>query len=95
MTGGEGGLQLHYGLGAGPFSSGIEHRSRFTLKVGPASLLSCPASLLSCTPVTLLSPALKEDGWFVLNSGVPVPATKAQFMEVLSDIEVGPWRVSQ
>ena len=88
MTGGEGGLQLHYGLGAGPFSSGIEHRSRFTLKVGPASLLSC-------TPVTLLSPALKEDGWFVLNSGVPVPATKAQFMEVLSDIEVGPWRVSQ
>ena len=56
MTGGEGGLQLHYGLGAGPFSSGIEHRSRFTLKVGPASLLSCPASLLSCTPVTLLKP---------------------------------------
>ena len=25
----------------------------------------------------------------MLNSGVPVPATKAQFMEVLSDIEVG------
>ena len=39
MTGGGSGLQLHYGLGAGPFSSGIEHRSRFTLKVGGASLV--------------------------------------------------------
>ena len=60
MTGG--GLELHYGLGAGPFMSGEEHRSQFTMK---------------------------EMGWFVLNSGVPVPATKAQFMRVLSNIEVG------
>ena len=56
------GLELHYGLGAGPFLSGEEHRSQFTMT---------------------------EAGWFVLNSGVPVPATKSQFMKVLSNIEVG------
>ena len=27
------GLELHYGLGAGPFTSGMEQRSKFTLKV--------------------------------------------------------------
>ena len=31
---------------------------------------------------------LKEDGWFVLNSGVPVPATRQEFMDALSNIEV-------
>ena len=31
---------------------------------------------------------LKEDGWFVLDSGVPVPATREEFMKVLSNIEV-------
>jgi len=53
-------IELHYGLGAGPFISGMEQRSKFTLK---------------------------EDGWFVLNSGRPVPATKTQFLTVLSNIE--------
>ena len=28
-----GGLELHYGLGAGPFMSGREQKSKFTLKV--------------------------------------------------------------
>ena len=31
---------------------------------------------------------LQEEGWFVLNSGVPVPATREEFMKVLSNIEV-------
>ena len=30
----------------------------------------------------------KEDGWFVLNSGTPVPATKSQFLSALANIEV-------
>ena len=31
---------------------------------------------------------LEEDGWFVLNSGVPVQATKEDFLYVLANIEV-------
>ena len=74
-----GGLELHYGLGAGPFMSGREQKSKFTLKV--------------CTRLSFFKPPYhkslsKEEGWFVLNSGTPVPATKAQFMSALSDIEV-------
>ena len=30
----------------------------------------------------------QEVGWFVLNSGTPVQATKADFLSVLADIEV-------
>ena len=32
------GLELHYGLGAGPFTSGMEQRSKFTLKVEKVDL---------------------------------------------------------
>ena len=59
MTGN--GLNLHYGLGGGPRSSGKEEKNKIMLM---------------------------EDGWFVLNSGVPVPATREDFMKVLSNIEV-------
>ena len=31
---------------------------------------------------------LKEDGWFVLKNGVPQPATREEFMKVLSNIKV-------
>lgn len=31
---------------------------------------------------------LKEDGWFTLKNGVPLPATREEFMKVLSNIEV-------
>eukprot|EP00092_Neocalanus_flemingeri_P030526 GFUD01033144.1.p1 GENE.GFUD01033144.1~~GFUD01033144.1.p1 ORF type:complete len:1379 (+),score=380.56 GFUD01033144.1:81-4217(+) len=58
MTGN--GLNLHYGLGGGPRTSGQEEKNKIMLK---------------------------EDGWFVLNSGVPVPATKEEFIKVLSNIE--------
>ena len=75
-----GGLELHYGLGAGPFMSGREQKSKFTLKV---------CALLSLfKPPNHMTSLSKEEGWFVLNSGTPVPATKAQFMSALSNIEV-------
>ena len=35
---------------------------------------------------------LTEAGWFVINSGSPVPATKQDFLSVLADIEVRYWR---
>ena len=75
-----GGLELHYGLGAGPFMSGREQKSKFTLKVCAILYLFKPSNHMTCLS--------KEEGWFVLNSGTPVPATKAQFMSALSDIEV-------
>ena len=31
---------------------------------------------------------LTEAGWFVINSGSPVPATRRDFLAVLADIEV-------
>ena len=31
---------------------------------------------------------MKEDGWFVLKNGVPQPATREEFMKVLSNIKV-------
>ena len=31
---------------------------------------------------------LTEAGWFVINSGTPVPASKQDFLSVLADIEV-------
>ena len=31
---------------------------------------------------------LTEQGWFVLNTGTPVPVTRSQFKQVLSNIEV-------
>ena len=75
-----GGLELHYGLGAGPFMSGREQKSKFTLKVCTLLYLFKPSNHMTCLS--------KEEGWFVLNSGTPVPATKAQFMSALSNIEV-------
>ena len=75
-----GGLELHYGLGPGPFMSGREQKSKFTLKVCALLSLFKPQNHMTCLS--------KEEGWFVLNSGTPVPATKAQFMSALSDIEV-------
>ena len=75
-----GGLELHYGLGAGPFMSGREQKSKFTLKVCTRLFFFKPPNHMTCLS--------KEEGWFVLNSGTPVPATKAQFMSALSDIEV-------
>ena len=34
---------------------------------------------------------LTEAGWFVINSGSPVPATRQDFLSVLADIEVRYW----
>ena len=67
-----GGLELHYGLGAGPFMSGREQKSKFTLKVCTRFFFFKPSNHMTCLS--------KEEGCFVLNSGTPVPATKAQFM---------------
>ena len=40
-----GGLELHYGLGAGPFMSGREQKSKFTLKVCKFSQTYCQAKV--------------------------------------------------
>ena len=53
-----GGLELHYGLGAGPFMSGREQKSKFTLKVCALLSLFKPPNHMTCLS--------KEEGWFVL-----------------------------
>ena len=58
---GSNGLVLHYGLGAGPRTSGSGVKDSFMMT---------------------------ETGWFVLNSGIPVPASRTDFLSVLADIQV-------
>ena len=58
-----GGLELHYGLGAGPFMSGREQKSKFTLKV--------------CTRLSLFKPASKSNNNLCPRKRVGLSSTQA------------------